>query len=352
MLYSKEDFMLFSLIYSDLTLDKFRTPKLSHDILYEIFFLSLKNQKNIFFLEKNYFERLIKDAATLLLRKNPRINVQLKMNKCKSYFLSATGKSNLEVLKKRVKKEIIICNKLGIHYIFFGQDKYPKTLNFLDMPPFVLFYKGVFPSNNELKKSLAIIGTRFPEKKYGKEVAKRVGKLLALNKWWNISGLATGCDEFGHIGILENNGKSGAILGQGLGTKIFPTESKWLSNEILKNKGFILSELPPTTPSASVFYILRNRLQSGLTRGIFLVETNIKGGALHTVKYSLLQNKITMAWNPSDVLELQDSYEVSGNKALLGITNKKIEIHIKKDLKERIKGIKRLEEIKVILKSN
>ncbi len=346
MLYSKEEFMLFSLIYSDLGGGRFKTPNLPHDLLYRMFFHSLYKNRNIFKINDSQLENLILESAHILKQENPRIKIEKRIEVAEEYFLSKEGKENLKNLKGRIDREFLVCEKENIRYIDYLSTDYPKNLKKLKDPPFMIFYRGYFPKDRELEKSLAIIGSRNPDKKYGVEVAKRMGKFLSKNNWWNISGLALGCDEFGHIGSLEGGGKTGAILGQGLGTPIYPKENQKLADEILEKSGFLMSELPPTTPNLSLYFILRNRLQSGMTCGIFVVQTGKVGGTLHTVKYSLEQERKTIIWDSSHIEELEDAHEVAGNRILLEDKKEKLGVSISKELKKKIIKIKYLNELK------
>ena len=345
MLYTNEDFMLFSLIYSDLGGERFKSPKLNHDILYRIFFHSIEKKKNIFNLDSSLLKKLILESVHILKQENPRINSESRLEKAILYFLSFYGKENLERLKNEIVKEFLMCKREKIIYIGYSSEFYPKNLKELKDPPFMIFYKGIFPKNKELENSMSIVGSRNPDKVYGEVVAKRMGKFLAQNNWWNISGLALGCDKFGHIGSLEGNGQTGAILGQGLGTPIYPRENQELSQRILDNNGFLMSELPPTTPNLSLFFILRNRLQSGMTCGIFVVQTAKSGGTLHTIKYSLEQERKTIIWDSSEIKELDDAHEVSGNKVLIEDRNDRLGVSINKELRRKIIKVKHSKEM-------
>ncbi|WP_169712886.1 DNA-processing protein DprA [Psychrilyobacter atlanticus] len=280
---------------------------------------------------------------------NPRIKAEKRVENTLLYFLSKDGILNLERLKSKIDEEFEICEKEGIEYIGYFSKNYPENLKELKDPPFMIFYRGYFPDENELEKSLAIIGSRKPEKKYGQEVAKRMGVLLAQNNWWNISGLALGCDECGHLGSLEGDGKTGAILGQGLGTPIYPKKNRELAERILEKNGFLMSELPPTTSNLSIFFILRNRLQSGMTQGIFVVQTGRSGGTLHTIKYSLMQERKTIIWDPGHIEELKGVDEVLGNKILIEDRKDKLGVSIGGDLRKKILKIKQAKEIYEIL---
>ncbi len=341
--------MLFSLIYSDISKEGYPVPKLNHDTLYKLFFHSMGRKQNIFKTDSIFLKKIILESVHILKSENPRIKSEKRVENALSYFLSKDGILNLERLKIRADEEFEICEKEDIKYMGYFSKNYPKNLKELKDPPFMIFYRGYFPNEKELEKSLAIIGSRKPERKYGREVARRMGVLLAQNDWWNISGLALGCDECGHLGSLEEKGQTGAILGQGLATPIYPKENRKLAERILEKNGFLMSELPPTTSNLSIFFILRNRLQSGMTQGIFVVQTGRSGGTLHTIKYSLEQERKTILWDPGHIEELEEVSEVLGNKILIEDRKDKLGVSIGGDLRKNILKIKQAKEIYEIL---
>jgi DNA processing protein len=342
--------VMFSIIYSKVEKKNgFLSAKIHHDILYRLFFHSNYKNENIFNLTKEELKKIILESAHILKQENSRIKVEERVKNIMSYFFDETQGKNLEILKERAKKELRICKEKKIKYIDYFSRKYPNSLKKLRYPPFVIFYKGYFPKDIELERALAVIGTRNPDEKYGVEVAKRVGKLLGENKWWNISGLALGCDECGHKGSLSVKGKTGAILGQGLATEIYPPKNKILSEKILENNGFLMSELPPTVEKEQLYFIWRNRLQSGLSKGIFVVQTSKKGGTLHTVKYSLEQDKKTIIWDPSNIEEVYYKSCMHGNRILLGLTEENLSVKISQKNYKKIIGIKNSKELLKIL---
>ena len=322
MIYTLENYILFALIYSSVKEGRFPSQEYDSDILVEVFKTSIIDKENIFEASENKKLEMINKSAKILQNRNSRINIEKRIENMKSLFIET---DKLNILAKKIPLEMELLEKNNIKTIVYEDEKYPKYLKELKDPPFIIFYKGYFPSDRELEKSLAIIGTRNPEEKYGREVARRVGKALLDKGWWNISGLALGCDEYGHKGSI---GATGAILAQGLSTPVFPKENTELANEILDNQGFLMSELPPSIKPNSIFFVLRDRLQSGLTRGIFVVETSCKSGTLHTVKYALEQNRKAFIWNPLLVKDLQNENEVQGNIGLLDRTGKKYEFNV------------------------
>lgn len=347
MIYTLEEHMLFSVIYSQITQSSFVKQVYSSDILFRLFKLSIEKNINIFTATHILKKEIIEEALVKLKIDKPKIDIEKRREEMNNLFLD---NEKIENFKKQVEKEINLCETNNIKTIPFCDEKYPTNLKELIDSPFVVYYKGYFPKENELKKSLAIIGTREPDDKYGKKVALKTGKLLLDNAWWNISGLAVGCDEYGHKGSI---GATGAILGQGLATPVFPKENRNLAQDLLDNAGFLMSELPPSTKSNGIFFILRDRLQSGLTRGIFVVETSCNSGTLHTVKYALEQKRKVYVWDCRKIKDLVNIEAIEGNKMLLDSNKKyKSNVSISRELKKEIIPVENstilLEFLKVI----
>ena len=129
---------------------------------------------------------------------------------------------------------------------------------------------------------IAIVGTREPTE-YGITAAKRLGALFAESGYTVVSGLANGIDTAAHQGALEVDGLTVAVLASGLDT-VYPIKNKELAGAILKNNGALVSEYSWGTMVNRSYFVARDRIQSGLSLGVFVVETGIKGGTMHTVK--------------------------------------------------------------------
>lgn len=264
-MYNEDELFIFSYLYSTNNI-------VIQNIAYKIFNLSIQNNINFFGLtekDKLYF---LKENFN-----SEKINIILKL----------TEKENLFSMAMEKNKILEECRKENIKLLFYSDKNYPKSLIGIKEPPFILYIRGHFPNEEELSKSYAIVGTRNPNEK-GINFVKEVGKFLKNNNYYNISGLAKGIDEIGHWVTL---GKTAAILGQGLNTAIYPCNNKKLSDEILKNNGFLLSELLPNTKISTFNLLKRNRLQSALTSGIIIGQTALKGGTVQTFKYAKTQKK-------------------------------------------------------------
>ena len=171
--------------------------------------------------------------------------------------------------------------------IYQAQKFYPEKLTHIYAPPAKLYVLGNENIFNE--PSIAIIGCR-KASSYGKKVAYEFAYQLAKKGIIIISGLARGIDSYAHLGAVKARGKTIAVLGSGF-NHIYPAEHKGLCTEILKNGGSIITEYPPETKPIPTNFPSRNRLISGLSNGVLVVEAKEKSGTLITVDYALDQGK-------------------------------------------------------------
>lgn len=189
--------------------------------------------------------------------------------------------------RKAVNKHIEYLQNKQINVISIQDTEYPKLLKEIYDYPISLYAKG----NIELLncKSIAIVGSRECSE-YGKKMAKYFGYHLANNGRCVVSGLARGIDSFSHIGALEANSKTIAVLGNGL-QEIYPSENRELANRIIKKGGLIISEYPLGTKPDKMNFPARNRIISGISEGVLVVEAKEKSGTLITVDFALEQGR-------------------------------------------------------------
>lgn len=198
---------------------------------------------------------------------------------------------DLETMKNaenRANNILSIASKNDIRLLCPAHPSFPKSLRTIPDPPILVYTRGnLGPLNN--KTCIAVIGTRKPSK-YGLLWAERLGAYLAKKDFGVISGLALGCDAAGHQGCLNENGYTLAVLANGL-DKIYPASNRPLGEKILESGGCLLSEYPPGITPRKNFFVERDRLQSGLSAGVIIVETDLKGGTMHTANFALNQGK-------------------------------------------------------------
>ncbi len=171
--------------------------------------------------------------------------------------------------------------------IEYGNKEYPEKLKNIYSSPQKLYVIG---DKSLLHcKSIAIIGCRNCTKK-GAYNAYRFGYELAKKGVCIISGLARGIDTYSHIGAIKAKGKTIAVLGSGLDV-IYPKENKEIYCEILKNNGLIVTEYPLGAKPERYHFPERNRIISGLSDGVLVIEAKEKSGTLITVDFALDQGK-------------------------------------------------------------
>jgi DNA processing protein len=170
---------------------------------------------------------------------------------------------------------------------------YPKDLKKIKNPPKLLYFRGDFPQDKE--KLFAIVGTRKCSD-YGKTIAFNFAKELSLSNLVIVSGLARGIDTFSHLGVLEGKGRTIAVLGTGLDEKSFyPKENLKIAKKILESGGCLISEYPPGQKGTNFTFPQRNRIISGLSSGVLVIEANKDSGALITANFAKLQGKKVFA---------------------------------------------------------
>ncbi|WP_417391993.1 DNA-processing protein DprA [Gimesia sp.] len=189
------------------------------------------------------------------------------------------------------KAEQILENSASnnIKPLAWTNDRFPSWLKSIPDPPLILFIKGD-ESCISTPMGIAVIGTRQPTQ-YGRTVAHRLGQRSAEAGYVVISGLAEGCDSEAHTGCLEAGGKTVAVLAHGIGKNIYPKSNQHLAERILENGGCWVSEYPPDTRAQRSYFVERDRIQSGLSSGVVVIETDTKGGTMHTVKYAEHQQR-------------------------------------------------------------
>jgi DNA processing protein len=188
------------------------------------------------------------------------------------------------------EKQSLKVGKDGIRFITINSSEYPSNLkNIYDPPPY-LFLKGEIKKDDQ--KALAIVGTRAPST-YGKLIAEKISSELAEKRITIISGFARGIDSLSHHYSLEANGRTIGVFGSGLDI-IYPPENKKLADKIERNGALISEFLLGTQPEGTNFP-KRNRLISGLSLGVIIIEAGIKSGALLTAQLALDQGREVFA---------------------------------------------------------
>lgn len=191
------------------------------------------------------------------------------------------------------KEEMKALEKEKIEAIAVSDKRYPKLLSQISDPPPIIYVRGNWEILNS--ECFAVVGTRSLTD-YGKRVTPSITKEIAKAGFTIVSGLARGIDALAHKAAIEAKKTTIAVLGCGLDWNVFfPPQNRRLAQEILDKGGAIISELPYGTHGTAFTFPQRNRIISGLSRGVLVVEADIKSGALITARSAVDQNRDVFA---------------------------------------------------------
>ncbi len=193
--------------------------------------------------------------------------------------------TNLKIDEK-IKRRWEIMEELGIRVIPYYSELYPEWLKAIEHFPPVLFVRGKILPQDEI--GIGVVGTRGATV-YGKTIAQNFAGEFARAGVCVISGMARGIDTAAHLGALNNNGRTIAVLGCGIDI-VYPPENRTLMQRIIEN-GAVVSEFNIQTPPLAQNFPKRNRIIAGLSKAIVAIEAKEKSGVMNTVEWALQQNK-------------------------------------------------------------
>jgi DNA processing protein len=182
------------------------------------------------------------------------------------------------------------CRENAVTIIAEPDANYPASIRNIPDPPGVLFVRGEIKPSDGI--AVAIVGTRHATQ-YGLAQAERLAAGLARCGYTIVSGLARGIDAAAHRGALKAGGRTLAVLGSGV-LNIYPPENESLANEITQH-GALISENPPRSPPLSGAFPQRNRIVTGLSLGVVVVEAADRSGALISARHAMEQDRIVFA---------------------------------------------------------
>jgi DNA processing protein len=208
---------------------------------------------------------------------------------------------------------IALCRKRSVDILLEGRDAYPSLLSRIDDPPGLLFVRGTLLPQDSL--SVAIVGARHATS-YGLKVAEQFGAGLARAGYTVVSGLARGIDAAAHRGAIKAGGRTIAVLGSGV-LNVYPPEHADLACEVI-DSGALISELPPLTDPNAGTFPQRNRIVSGLSLGVVVVQAADRSGALITARLATEQGREVFAVpGPIDCRMSQGCHELIRDGAKL-----------------------------------
>lgn len=239
--------------------------------------------------------------STIDLSNNSKLKILEKYSSKQIYEFSEKDFKDLKFDEKIIRK-ILDAHKFKLDRYFnylekynikvmnFKDKEYPQTLKKIYNKPVFLYVRGVI--DNLYSDNVAIVGSR-NSTSYGQYVSRKISKELADRNINIVSGLAIGIDKYAHLGCLESNiGKTIAVLGTGVSNEeIYPFQNKKIFERILENNGTIISEFKLGTKPEKYNFPLRNRIISGISNKIIVVEAEENSGSLITAEFGLEQGK-------------------------------------------------------------
>lgn len=248
------------------------------DLYYWVWLSRIKNLGNI--RMKKILKLFHNPKAIWNLKRKELLNIEGIGEKTADEILNP-------IYRKGINKIIRDMEKEKVSLITINNKEYPKNLKEIYDSPIILYVKG----NKEIldEFSLAIIGCR-DNSEYGRKVAEAIAKGLVKNNIITVSGLARGIDSISQNATVKANGKTIAVIGSGLDI-IYPYENKKLAQEIIDNGGAIISEYPLGTKPERLHFPARNRIISGMSSGVIVIEAKNKSGTMITVDFALEQGK-------------------------------------------------------------
>ncbi len=204
----------------------------------------------------------------------------------------------LEMLVRRKETEseiyryIDVAERVGATILTPDSEKYPERLRHIYGKPVVLYVLGNVDALNH-ERMIAMVGTRNVTQ-YGSDVGTELSRQLVDYGFTVVSGLARGVDTIAHKGTLHADGCTVAVVGTGI-DRVYPSSNRALQNEILGTGGAIVTEFPPMSEALPFHFPLRNRIISGLSLGVIVVEGARGSGSLITAGHAIAQNREVFA---------------------------------------------------------
>lgn len=197
-----------------------------------------------------------------------------------------TGLKNKQLLEQEVE----LIEKFSISWIPLTSDQYPPLLRAIHLPPAILYWRGILPTHDRM---LAVIGARQANEYAQRVIAKLVPALVA-HDWVIVSGGALGADAMAHRATMDVGGKTIVVLGSGL-LRPSPPSHTPLFEAVVASGGAVVSSFPLTMEARPAFFPARNRIISGLSRGVVVVQAADKSGTRITADLALEQGRDVFA---------------------------------------------------------
>ena len=193
---------------------------------------------------------------------------------------------------EKAEAELALVKQIGGDVLILDDGSYPNLLREIDDPPPVLYVKGDWQACFD-QPCVGVIGSRMCST-YGENASEMIARDLASRGITIVSGLARGIDSAAHRGAMSGNGRTVAVMGTGIDS-VYPKENNGLVREILSSGGCLVSQFPLGTPPLKDNFPYRNRIISGLSLGVLIVEASERSGSLITARLAMEQNREVMA---------------------------------------------------------
>ena len=235
-------------------------------------------------------------AATKLLEKFGSAENVFHATRNELESLRLRGESIESILKRefhdKAERELETVRNLGGDVLILDDGSYPYLLREIADPPITLYVKGDWQACFDAP-CIGVVGSRKCST-YGENASQMLSRDLAEKGVCIVSGLARGIDTAAHRGAIQGKGKTVAVLGTGIG-QVYPKENAKLVDEILANGGAIVSQFPIDTPPLKDNFPYRNRIISGLSLGVLIIEASERSGSLITARLAMEQNREVLA---------------------------------------------------------
>ncbi len=235
-------------------------------------------------------------AATMLLERFGSADAVFHARRTELESLRLKPETIDSIIKRefydRATSELERVKELGGDILILDDGSYPALLREIDDPPPVLYVRGDWQSCFD-QPCIGVIGSRKCST-YGENASEMLSRDLASRGITVVSGLARGIDSAGHRGAIRGQGKTVAVMGTGLDS-IYPKENNGLVREIIAAGGCVVTQFPLGTPPIPENFPYRNRIISGLSHGVVIIEASERSGSLITARLAMEQNREVMA---------------------------------------------------------
>lgn len=260
-----------------------------YEAMKRFIFLSSLNEARILFNNKMR-QVLVDDGVDLLSLNVHELREYLQLDD--NSFSTLLRRLKRDDFHGRVMRRLDLALKKGVRALTLIDPLYPELLSHIESPPSILWVLGKQSEDALKKPAVTMVGTRSPSP-YGERVSKDAARYIALRGGTVFSGMALGIDGFSHLGALQADGSTIAVVASGP-EHIYPPQHVGLYEQILE-KGAVISEYPPGLVSHPSRFPVRNRILAGISAVTIVVESSMRSGTLITAGFALKEGREVFA---------------------------------------------------------